>query len=157
MCPRCVIVSRPKSPPTEFCSPPSHPSSSVPVALTRSRVVSRCQKRVLGAVLIERPLVLRRSGGGGRRATGSRSLGLSGRRSRGHLRRCSPLMLGPARLARSNLIPAGGQYDVSRADDRARPRLVTYSTGRPLSRRISRPFRRGFGRISGRARKPHNS
>jgi hypothetical protein len=52
---RCLIVSRPKSPPTEFWDPPSHPSFDVPVALTQSRAVSPCQKGVLGVVLPRSP------------------------------------------------------------------------------------------------------
>jgi hypothetical protein len=57
-----------------------------------------------------------------------------------------PFGLGPARLARSDPIRGVRQQNVSRADDRARPRCLTARP--PLSRRLSRPFRRGFRQVS---------
>jgi hypothetical protein len=61
-----------------------------------------------------------------------RGTGKKRRRVGGHLRRRSRFGLGPARPARSNSTHAMGQSDVSRPDDRARPR----------------PFQRGFRRVS---------
>jgi hypothetical protein len=81
-------------------------------------------------------------------ATGS-SERRSGTGLGGHLRRRSAFGLGPARPAQSNPLHASGQQDVIRPEDRSC--LAGLSGRTPLSRRLSRPFRRHFGGISQRA------